>query len=67
MVRREELEKRQCSCHKVGDEWICSGRLCPKDFIPEGDMVKRGELEKRQCSCRKIGDEWICSGRLCPS
>ncbi|KAE9568578.1 hypothetical protein CGMCC3_g15266 [Colletotrichum fructicola] len=40
-----ELVARQCSCHKVGNEWICSGRLCPKDFVPEPAMVKRdGEL-----------------------
>ncbi|KAH0428510.1 hypothetical protein CcaCcLH18_08972 [Colletotrichum camelliae] len=62
-----ELVARQCSCHKVGDEWICSGRLCPKDFVPEPAMVKRDtELVARQCSCKKVGNEWICSGRLCP-
>jgi len=21
-----ELEKRQCTCKKVGDEWICTGK-----------------------------------------
>ncbi|WQF86347.1 hypothetical protein CDEST_11361 [Colletotrichum destructivum] len=23
-----ELVARQCTCTKVGDEWICRGRLC---------------------------------------
>ncbi|KAI1069407.1 hypothetical protein LB507_008639 [Fusarium sp. FIESC RH6] len=52
------LEKRQCTCKKVGDEWICTGKKCY-------DKVKRDDtpLEKRQCSCKKVAGEWICSGR----
>ncbi|KAH6975955.1 hypothetical protein BKA56DRAFT_72682 [Ilyonectria sp. MPI-CAGE-AT-0026] len=60
-----DLVARQCSCTKVGDEWICRGRLCAKDVIPEATVVKRDKIEARQCSCTKIGDEWICRGRLC--
>jgi len=25
----EELTARGCSCHKLGDEWICGGTTCP--------------------------------------
>ncbi|KAM0248956.1 hypothetical protein ACHAP5_003165 [Fusarium lateritium] len=55
-----ELERRQCSCKKVGNEWLCGGPKCPRD-LPS----KRG-LERRQCSCKKVGGEWICSGSKCP-
>lgn len=61
-----ELVARQCSCKKIGDEWICNGKLCPKDFVAEHAMVKTDEeLVARQCSCKKYGDEWFCSGRAC--
>ncbi|KAJ4009534.1 hypothetical protein NW752_009126 [Fusarium irregulare] len=55
-----ELEKRGCSCKKVGDEWICGGTTCPRALPDES------HFQKRQCSCKKVAGEWICSGRKCP-
>ncbi|EXF73744.1 hypothetical protein COL5a_004653 [Colletotrichum fioriniae] len=63
-----ELVARQCSCHKIGDEWLCSGKLCPKDFIPTAAMTKRDtEIQARGCSCKPIGNgEYFCIGSSCP-
>ncbi|KAH6877207.1 hypothetical protein B0T10DRAFT_464602 [Thelonectria olida] len=58
------LVARQCSCHKVGDEWICSGRLCPKDLSFESH-TKRAKLNQPGCTCHQAGDEWVCAGKLC--
>ncbi|KAF4944599.1 hypothetical protein FSARC_14629 [Fusarium sarcochroum] len=53
-----QLEARQCSCKKVGDDWICTGKKCY-------DKVKR-DLVPRQCSCKPIGNgEWLCTGPKC--
>ncbi|PVH77008.1 hypothetical protein DL98DRAFT_591692 [Cadophora sp. DSE1049] len=56
------VEARGCSCHKVGDEYVCGGTTCPRSLA----LDAMDELMKRGCSCHKVGDEYICGGSSCP-
>ncbi|KAL2063906.1 hypothetical protein VTL71DRAFT_4400 [Oculimacula yallundae] len=56
------IEARGCSCHKVGDEYVCGGSTCPRDLA----LSAMDELMKRGCSCHKVGDEYVCGGSTCP-
>jgi hypothetical protein len=51
---------RQCSCKKVGDDYVCSGRTCPRMIETRSDFIAR------QCSCKKVGDDYVCTSRTCP-
>ncbi|XMA19826.1 hypothetical protein WAI453_012617 [Rhynchosporium graminicola] len=56
------IEARGCSCHKVGDEYVCGGSTCPRDLA----LNAMDELMKRGCSCHRVGSEYVCGGSTCP-